>query len=340
MRGESYKMTLRELIIAEYGIQITDLTLLDRYFGTEIYLAAANGTRYIVKKLPPTAPSLEKEEPLTRYLARNGIPVARLLLTKHGEGCVKTEQSQFHTQFHVQEFIEGKIFQVNTAPPWLVDESARLLGKIHGVLENYGNMDVNFGKSFFSSSNALEKKKYYEQQLTAAIAGAVDNTDEKSGINIILISTLKERVKHLERISAFTIETDKLTYANSHGDYYIGQLIINGRKATVIDWTGACMLPAALEVAMSYVFSAPECANGIISGDGLNRYIEQYLAYYHLNDYDIRIIPRLLYYQQIMCHYPPPYEAIPETYKPICGLINRFTSWLYEHAEDLETALY
>ena len=91
-------MILRDLILANYNIQITDIILLDQYFGTEIYLVSENDKRYIVKNLPLTVPNLEKEEPLTRYLAQNGIQVARVLLTNDGEGCVKTEQTQFHVQ--------------------------------------------------------------------------------------------------------------------------------------------------------------------------------------------------------------------------------------------------
>lgn len=318
-------MTLHNLILDNYDIQITDLTLLDQYFGTEIYLAQTPNKRYIIKKLPPVVPNLENEDPLTRFLKQNGIPVSRLLLTKNGEGCVKTEQ----TQFHVQELIEGKTYRVNTAPLWLMDESARLLGQIHCVLKNYGEMNVNFDKEFFIPSNANESTKHYIQQFAAAI-------EEK---NIPLTSALDERIKHLERISAFTIETDKLTYTNSHGDFYISQLIVSDRHVIVIDWTGACKLPAALEVMMSYVYAAPECKDGKINSDGLKRYIDRYGAHSQLNYYDIKIMPYLFYFQQIMCHYPPPYDGIPDTYKPVCGLINRFANWLYEHAEDLDKAL-
>lgn len=318
-------MTLHDLISDNYDIQITDLTLLDQYFGTEIYLAQTLNKHYIIKKLPPAVPNLENEEPLTRFLAQNGIPVARLLLTKNGEGCVKTEQ----TQFHVQEFIEGKTFRVNTAPLWLMDGSARLLGQIDYVLKSYGKMNVNFGKEFFTPSNANASTKYYIQQLAAAV-------EEK---NIPLTSALEERIKHLERISTFNIDAEKLTYTNSHGDFYIGQLIVNDRHVTVIDWTGACKLPAALEVMMSYVYAAPECKDGKISSDRLKRYIDYYSEYFHLNDYDIKIMPYLFYYQQIMCHYSPPYDDIPDTYKPVCNLINNFTKWLYENAENLERAL-
>src|SRR5690554_5368496 len=120
-------MMLNELITANYGIKINKLNLVDSYFGTEIYLAESDDGRYIVKLLPLSVIGLEKEGHITEFLRNNGIPVARLLKTKNGGYVVKTD----NTQFHVQEFIEGDVFKVNTAPGWLLEGSAYILGKIH-----------------------------------------------------------------------------------------------------------------------------------------------------------------------------------------------------------------
>jgi aminoglycoside phosphotransferase (APT) family kinase protein len=211
-----------------------------------------------------------------------------------------------------------------------VEGSARILGRVHTVLQDYDELRTNFGGDFFRKENALERKQYFIHQLNKVI-----NT-ESASLNI----ALRERIKHLERVSAFDIEPEKLTYANSHGDFHIGQIIVKDRKTTVIDWTLACKMPVSLEVMMSYVFADPECKRGRISGDGLKKYIEHYSQHFHLNDYDIMIMPRLFYFQQIMCHYPPPYDSIPDTYKQVCSLINSFTGWLYQNTEMLERDLY
>jgi hypothetical protein len=53
------------------------------------------------------------------------------------------------------------------------------------------------------------------------------------------------------------------------------------------------------------------------------------------------MMPYLYYFQQLMCHYPPPYDDVPVPYQPICGLINKTTKWLYENvgrlSEELKT---
>jgi hypothetical protein len=211
-----------------------------------------------------------------------------------------------------------------------MEKSANILGKIQRSLQNYDELKINFGCGFLRSVNAIERKQQYFKQLDEA----VDKGNDAS-----LVFNLKKRLRHLDRISMFDIDSTKITYSNSHGDFYIGQIIVKDQNITVIDWTSACKLPAGLEVIMSYVSAAPECKNGKIDSDGLKRHIDHYSKYSILTDYEITKLPYLFYFQQIMCHYSPPYDSIPDTYKPICSLINNFTNWLYENVEILEKEL-
>lgn len=53
--------------------------------------------------------------------------------------------------FHVQKFIEGKVYEPNSAPDWLMKESAEILGKIHTALKDYEGLNVGIGNDFFLS---------------------------------------------------------------------------------------------------------------------------------------------------------------------------------------------
>ena len=108
-------------------------------------------------------------------------------------------------------------------------------------------------------SNSVGNKHHYIERLEDAVKQE----------NSSLIFLLEERIKHLERISEFDIDADKLTYSNYHGDFYIGQTIVKNQDITVIDWTSACRMPIALEVIMSYVFADPECKGGKIDSNRL-----------------------------------------------------------------------
>jgi len=316
---------LSVLLHEHYGLT-GDLELLDSHFGTKIYLVRTDRGKLIVKTLPLShGARMENEGRITQRLAAQGIPVARLLKTKQGVYHAETGD----ISVHVQEFVEGMIPAVNTAPDGMLVKMADLLGKMHLALADNEPMEISFGEGFFRKSRARRAKRHYGKKLRAS---------KKQG-DTVLISQLEERVKHLRRISKFRINARRLTYCNSHGDFHIGQVIANGGDITVIDWTSACRLPACLEVIMSYVTAAPACAQGEIGADGLIKYISQYAKHRALSAYDLEMMPYVFYFQQILCHYPPPYGNVAETYKPICELINRFARWLYDHAEELSMEL-
>lgn len=263
-------MLTNKMIEDSYDVKINDLKLFDQYFGTEIYFAETNIGKYIIKSLPLYVPGVENEGLITEFLYNNGIPVARFLQTKCGGYAIKTDK----VQFHVQEFIEGEIFKLNTAPDWFMEESAHMLGKIHAVLQNYGDINVKseFSDDFFRSTTAIERKQHYSKQLYEAV--------EKN--DTTLVFDLDARITHLDRISTFDIDPTKLTYANSHRDYDIRQIIVQNKDITVIDWTSACRFHIGYEVMRSYVLAAPECKNGKIGSDGLKRYIDRYQKYFKL----------------------------------------------------------
>ena len=115
---------------------------------------------------------------------------------------------------------------------------------------------MRFGRDFFAADTAIRKKQQYVSELEQA---------KESG-NRKIAPIWEEQIRHLERISEFKIDTDKLTYANSHGDFPIGQVIVKDYDITVIDWSSACRLPVCLDVITSYVFASPNCGEG--AGDG------------------------------------------------------------------------
>ena len=147
-----------------------------------------------------------------------------------------------------------------------------------------------------------------------------------------------EHIRHLDKISKFHIDTGRLTYANSHGDYHIGQMIVKGEHLTVIDWTSACRLPIAFEVITSFVFASPSCKDGAINTEELAMYIRTFTEYYPLTAYDMEAMPYVLYFWHTICNYRPD-EAIAESYQPTAMLVNKLLAWLYDHVETLSEAL-
>jgi len=321
----SDNVIFKKLIMENYDLEINDLRLFEGQFCA-MYSMKTNKGRYFVKTQPHEVKGMKNEGYITDYLYNNGISVPRIFKTKSGMYHVETEDFQFH----IQEFIDGEILKENTAPEWFLKKSADMLGKIHSVLKNYdGELLPIIGNHFLDKSAINYFKNHYNERLNEAV-------NQK---NNRLIPLLEERVRNLERVSAFDIDINKLTCSNSHADFHIGQIIADGENITVVDWTSAGITPICFEVIRSYVYAAPECRNGEINSDGLKRYINYYLKNFALNDYDIKMMPYVFYFQQMIWNYSPPYDDIPEAGKDRCKLIQNFTKWLYENVDDLSRKL-
>ncbi len=317
---------IRILIERSYPLHVTRLQLLDRHFGTEIYALTADTGKYLVKALPLAFDDVYREGPITEFLAARGLRVARLLKNKNGDFVTAANTYRFT----VQEFIEGNTLPVNGAPDWFLEASAEFLGRTVQVLWEYEPLPLRFGEAFFAPENARRRLREYERELAEA---------REAGCTAE-IPLWEEQIRHLGRISEFRIQTDRLTYANSHGDYHIGQAIVQDRSLTVVDWSSACRLPLCFEVVTSYVFASPSCADGAIDAAGLRRYIRTFAKHVPLTTYDVQAMPYVLYFWHTMCNYRPnEYAALADSYRPIARLIRALLNDLFHRADTLASEL-
>ncbi len=316
----------KNIIENNFNLRVCDIQLLDKHFGTELYLINTDAGKYIVKALPLYMENVKNEGDLTEYLYNHRLKVARFMKSKDDTYVAKTPE----LQFTVQQFIEGQSLSVNTAPDWFISKSAEFLGQTALLLKDYEGLSLRFGKDFFSVKTVRRKIWQYKKELAKA----------KKVKDIGVIPVWEEQIRHLKKILKFHIDANKLTYANSHGDYHIGQAIIHNNDFTVVDWSSACKLPICLDIITSYVFSSPTCADGEIDADGLKKYIRQFTEKFPLTEYDIKTMPYVLYYWHCMCNYRPDELAdIPDSYKAIAKLINSFLNWLYDNIEELSEEL-
>lgn len=321
-----------QLIERHYDLHVTELRLIDRHFETEIYIAHTGAERYLVKVMPLFYQNVDNEGQIAGHLHRHGMSVARFLRNKQGGYVTKLPENQFT----VQEFVDGQTLPLNSAPEWFLEKSADFLGRTTLALRDYSPLPLQFGRDFFAADNALQKKQQYISELEKSN----DPDDHK------IVPIYEAQIRHLERIAQFPIDTDRLTYANSHGDFHIGQAIVKGQNITVIDWASACRLPIVLDIATSYVFASPRCSEGAVDAEGLSRYIRTYTKHAPLTEYDIQALPYVLYFWYCICNYSPRELAsiassdhLSGNYQPIAALIQKLLSWLYEHVEELTDEL-
>lgn len=282
------KDTLKRL----YGLEITDVQKSTVGAGSDTYFVACSKGRYVVKF--PSVSEINNpdfEPALCEFLLSKGISVSEFLKNLNGRYLSADENGRI---FHVQKFIDGKVYALNTAPKWLLRESAALLGKIHTALAGYPPLPEGIGKNFFAFMTPETALNSYENTLAAA--------REKQDARIE--EDLLYRIELMKRFPAFHFDPDSLTCGNTHGDYFISQLICGEQKINaVIDWTTACVHPVVWEIIRSYVYASPQCREGEIDMEEFAEYLSAYLEYAPLTAADIQMMPRLFYYQIAVCDY-------------------------------------
>jgi len=210
-----------------------------------------------------------------------------------------------------------------------LDDSAALLGQIQKALNQYPALPVLFDQHFLSAERV--------EMCRGAVMEKLEDAMENEQIEIV--AALKKRLRHLERVSRFQINPQRLTYGNSHGDYYTNQIIAGKNKLTVIDWTDACRLPYCFEAIMSFSYASPACKSGGIETADLKRYLDAYSKYITLSSYDLKAMPYFYYYQLATCTFLPPYDSLAPDYMEITNHCNKTMDWLYQHVDTVSSAL-
>jgi hypothetical protein len=226
-------------------------------------------------------------------VADHGIPTASFIATLTGAYVWQSRGRAVH----LRRFVEGRIFPQNGAPDWLLQQSSALLGRLHAVMRSFPEMKKGFPDPWFAWDPA-GKQDQYEQLITLAEVLPASTEREKILRDLRYKKELMKPEKHP------AIDPSKLTFANSHGDYHIMQLICSGEAvAAVIDFSSACQLPLMWEVIRSYSLADPACTNDL-NVDRLTGYVRQYLkAGGQLSEYDLRMMPYLYHLQLARSQY-------------------------------------
>lgn len=282
---------IKTIVESQYKLKVLNYEKLSVGAGSNTYIIYTDQGKYILKN--PNLndinnPNLEPD--LCEFLLRKGIRVSEFI--KNIEGKYICEVS--NNIFHLQKFINGINYELNTAPDWLMVESARLLGKIHTALEGYTLLPEGIGEGFFIFMTPHSAKKSYEATLKIAIM----NKDNE------IARDLEYRIELMERFPIASINIHDFTCKNTHGDYFVSQLICGDNKINaVIDWTTACVHPVSWEIIRSFVYAEYSCIDGEINIQRLITYIKEYLKFGKLSENDILFMPKLFFYQIAVCDY-------------------------------------
>ncbi len=323
---------MKELLARHYNLEVTDIEKSALGAGSDTYFVSCKNGKYVVKF--PSVNEInnpEAEPKLCSFLLENGINVCRFITNNRGEFVTADDNGRL---FHVQQFVDGTLYDWNTAPDWLLKQSAETLGKIHTALKSYNGLPVGIGENFFRYMTPEKALRSYQNTLETARKNG-DSEIEKD---------LLFRIGLIERFPKYSFDLSRLTCCATHGDYFISQLICGEDKINaVIDWTTACVHPVVWEIMRSYVYAAPECANGEINISRLADYFRSYLRFAKLSDYDLQNAAKLFYYQIAVCDYYNQYytssAANREIYLQQAVFSTRLMKWFEMNINEIQEAL-
>jgi len=317
---------MKTLLKKNYNLEVTKTEKSAVGAGSDTYFVTCDSGKYVVKF--PSVSEInnpEAESKFCEFLLEKGISVCKFIKNNCGEYITTDDSGRM---FHVQEFVDGTMYDWNSAPDWLLKESAKTLGRIHASLQNYVGLPTGIGENFFKYMTPENALRSYERSIEIARKNG-DTKIEKD---------LLYRIELVNNFSEYNFDLSKLTCGATHGDFFISQLICGEDKINaVIDWTTACVHPLVWEIMRSYVYAAPECANGEIDTCKLRKYFEDYCRYAELNNYDLENAAKLFYYQIAVCDYYNQYYTSKadnrEIYLRQAVFSTGLLKWFEKHAE-------
>ena len=323
---------IQALIRKQYKIHLSSYEKLVVGAGSNTYhLFAENGEQYILKNTAVNEMNHPQNEPgLCNHLRSKGIPASEFLPNIYNELVWYDEGDVYH----MQRFVPGKCFDMHDAPDWLMGEMARSLGKIHTAFMDYDPLPVGIGENFYrymTPSNALiSYNKSYHYALDRGLQNIADD--------------LRYRIELMSRFSMPEIDLNKLTCRNTHGDYFVSQIICSHDSiAGIIDWTSASIHPVVWEIIRSFIYGSPECKEGQIPIQKMVAYTKAYLSEASLSRCDLMMMPYVFYHQISMCDYYGQYFHSDADNKDFffqqAELSTKLMKWFELHAEDLSSEL-
>jgi len=315
---------LTQLISHNYGIDVTGIKLVSDQGEAKVYMLESPTGKYALKEFDDIF-ELKHERDVCDMVAGKGVNLPKIYDAKSGRHIVHNNG----LTYILYDFIEGTRYELNTAPEWFLMKQVQTLGQIQSALRDYKQLPMDFEPSFFSQEEYTKSEHSALEKLRLA-----EENEDKA-----LVQALNERLKHIRRISAFEFDCGRLTYVNSHGDFYINQIIVRDGEFVVIDWSDPYYLPACYEVLMSYTYAAPECKGGVIDVERFKPVLREYLKYVTLSQYDIKMMPYLLYAFCVFGSFSPPYDDLSADHLRIAKHTANLANWLHDNVEKLSDDL-
>jgi Ser/Thr protein kinase RdoA (MazF antagonist) len=327
---------IRRILEKNYNmVNVTEIDLITS--GSACIYIIGNGIqKFILKEYQNGYPvnSIINEYKICNFLNENGIATSEIL--RANNGMIYFEYK--NRSLTVQKYIDGYVPKQNGSPGWLIIKSGQLLGKINKVLQNYEIERYEFKKEWFENIDIGKKIINCQRYIKSAKEKNNEYTDQ-------IVNDMEYKIGKIKELHKININSNELTYTNSHGDYNILQLLCKDKDINaVIDFASACNLPIAWEIIRSFTIASKKCKGAGMDINSLIEYLESYLKNYPLNRNDIVNIFKIYSMQLLRSEYGYKEYFTDDVYDKIKLL--KFGFWrtnlirnMLEHEEEYKNIL-
>lgn len=247
-----------------------------------IYLVKSEDKTYFVKHLKSKFDEdhIEQESILVNYLAEKGIYIPKVYKNIYGKYSTKFNDSQIQ----VQEYIEGSTFINNDVPQNVLFYSPKILATINNYLNNLKNVFFKLKDEHLENVDLA----YYDSKFNKLITDAKQNIDDSNEFKYKVLEDLNFKHSNLHYFQNMNIQKEKITFANTHGDFHPKQLLLSNRKIYIVDFDTFCKRSAIFDLLHFYFQASKHSKWGDINKEELKDYIKVYMDDVPLTSYDIK----------------------------------------------------
>lgn len=318
---------ITDLLRFHYGIHCVGVERL-RLGSANCYRVTDGEKFYFLKEFQSDFPEddISREAGVLSHLAAQGIPVARMLPTRHGEWLTRCEGHLIT----LSEYVTGITYGYDDMPAHRLVALAEMLGRLHATLQDYP-LPVDMGKEWLDAYRAEDAARKYDELLAVAKTRGNDPNTPR------VVADLEYKRELAWRCEDYKKYYDGVTYTPTHGDYQGCQLIWreDGIRA-VIDFSSARTLPAVWEVMRSFVQSSDICRREArIELTAFCDYVRTYMHHFPLTDADLRAMPYVYLFQLARSRYGYP-QYLEGASEDSEGLL-RFATWRTVMCREVES---
>jgi Ser/Thr protein kinase RdoA (MazF antagonist) len=256
---------LAELVRSVWGIDPESSRSVDSGSANCRILIAADA-RYFLKEYQHgvSEAKISAEAAILDHLRADGVPVSRVVSTRHGDTVHRFRARTFQ----LQTYIDGTTFSPYAAPVWLSRALPEMLGRIVTSLQRMPMLPA-VHQSWFRRDFAARAEEFEAFASRSSRATWLASADRER-----LAGAARRRAELVRVVAGWKVPEDTFTCVNSHGDYSIHQVVCaEDDIAAVVDFVNAGCFPIVWELIRSFTYLDAASRNGGMDPAGLREYL-------------------------------------------------------------------